>query len=78
MRWPALACGATLLATYGSSGSPYCSDTSSNWRTDTISMPEVNSVAQVNGLKVRIYGQVAGGAKGQWDLIQLRPNYHLD
>jgi hypothetical protein len=70
--------GATLLGTYGSSASPYCSDTASNWRTDTISMPAVNTVGKVNGLKVRIYGQVAGGGKGQFDLIQLRPNYHLD
>jgi predicted ribosomally synthesized peptide with SipW-like signal peptide len=70
--------GATLIGTYGSSASPYCSDSSSNWRTDTITLTGVDTVAEVNGLKVRIYGQVAGGGKGSWDLIQLRPNYHLD
>lgn len=70
--------GATLIGTYGSTSSPYCSDTSSNWRTDTIALTGVDTVAEVNGLRLRVYGQIAGGGKGSWDLIQLRPNYHLD
>ena len=70
--------GATLVGTTGSTSSPYCSDSASNWRTDTIALAGVDTVAEVNGLKLRIYGQVSGGGKGSWDLIQLRPNYHLD
>jgi predicted ribosomally synthesized peptide with SipW-like signal peptide len=70
--------GATLLGTYGNSASPYCSDTSGNWRTDTVAIPGVDTVAKVNGLRVRIYGRVSGGGSGQFDLIQLRPDYQLD
>jgi predicted ribosomally synthesized peptide with SipW-like signal peptide len=70
--------GATLVGTYGSSASPYCSDSSSNWRSDTIALTGVDTVAEVNALRIRIYGQVASSGKGSWDLIQLRPNYHLD
>jgi hypothetical protein len=70
--------GATSLGTYGSSGSPYCSDTANNWRTDTISMPAVDTPGEVNGLRVRIYGQVSGGGPSLFDLIEIRPNYYLD
>ncbi len=70
--------GATLVGTTGSSGSPWCSDTANNWKTDTITLSGVDTVGEVNGLRVRIIGQAAGGSRGQFDLIELRTNYYLD
>lgn len=70
--------GATLVGTTGSSGSPFCSDTANNWRTDTFTLSGVDTVSEVNGLRVRIYGQAAGGSKGQFDVMELAANYYLD
>ena len=70
--------GATLLGTYGSTVSPWCSDTAGNWRSDVVALTDVDTVAEVNGLRLRIFGRVSGGGSGQFDLVQLRPDYHLD
>ena len=70
--------GSTLLGTYGSSGSPYCSDTANTWRTDTITLTGVDTPAEVNGLKIRVYGKTSVADKGMFDFVQLRPNYQYN
>ncbi len=52
--------GATLLATHGSSSSPVSCATSS-WVTDTVSLPEVDSVARANNLTIVLYVENSAG-----------------
>jgi hypothetical protein len=54
--------GTTLLATHGSSSSPVsCNSSSSTYVTDTVSLPEVDTVAEANGLVLRIYERNSNG-----------------
>jgi hypothetical protein len=56
--------GGALIGTYGSTAAPAgCSSSSASFKTDTVSMPAVNSVARANDLTVRLYFR--GSANGQ-------------
>ena len=71
--------GGVLIQTYGSSGSPFCSDTLGNWKTDTIDMSaDVNTAAELNGLVIKMYGRDSGSTKSNHDKIVLSANYYLD
>jgi hypothetical protein len=71
--------GATLIVSKGSSGSAFsCSDTANNWKTDSISLPEVNTAAEVNGLFVKVFGRDTQPGASQHDAFTLTVNYHLD
>jgi hypothetical protein len=68
----------TLLATHGSGGSPIsCNSSNSTYQTDTVSLPEVNTGARLNSLKVRVYFSSSGLAAAQLDLAQLSETYAL-
>lgn len=50
--------GTTLLATHGSSASPVsCNSSSITNVTDTVSLPEVDTVGKANNLVIKIYGK---------------------
>ena len=77
--------GATLLASYGSSGTPQsCNTGNTTYSTDTVTMSTLTSandasaVTDVNNLAVRAYMKESGGKKTQIDFVQLNVNYYLD
>jgi len=77
--------GATLLASYGSSGTPQsCNTGNTTYSTDTVTMStltsanDANAVSDVNNLAVRAYMKESGGKKTQIDFVQLNVNYYLD
>jgi hypothetical protein len=77
--------GATLLASYGSSGTPQsCNTGNTTYSTDTVTMSQltsasdVNAVTDVNNLAVRAYMKSSGSRRTQVDLVQLNVNYYLD
>ena len=72
--------GATLLATHGSTSSPVsCNSSSTSWVTDTVSLPEINTVARANAITIRIYmknsGSNASKRKTQEDLDTVQVDY---
>jgi hypothetical protein len=73
--------GAALLAAHGSAGSPIsCVTGNAAWQTDTVSIPEVNTVAEANNLVIRIYANVSGGTprRSEHDRAVVTLNYYLD
>jgi hypothetical protein len=73
--------GAALLAAHGSSGSPIsCVTGNAAWQTDTVPIPEVNTVAEANNLVIRIYANVSGGTprRSEHDRAVVTLNYYLD
>ena len=72
--------GGTLIASRGSSAAPYSSNSSnSTYVTDSISLPEVDTTAEANGLIVRVYGRSAtNGRASVHDLVDLAVNYYRD
>ncbi len=62
--------GATLLATHGSSSSPV-SCTGATWANDVVPLPEVDSVAKANDLRVRIYVRNSGGGRSLHRLVTI-------
>ena len=71
--------GTTSLGTHGSSGSPYsCNASGTVYVTDTISLPEVTTVAAANNLVVKAYGQNNSVKTSRSDLVQLQVTYTSD
>ena len=82
--------GATLIGTHGGNTQPTalsCTASNVTWITDTVALPEVNTVAEANGLTVKFYYWMAplcGGAgnpncvKSVSDQVRGTYNYYLD
>jgi hypothetical protein len=77
--------GVTLLASYGSSGTPQsCNPGNTTYSTDTVAMSQLtaandaNAVTDVNNLAVRAYMKDSSSKKAQVDLVQLSVNYYLN
>jgi hypothetical protein len=80
--------GATSLGTHGSSGSPQaCTNSGTTFTTDTVSLPEVNTVAKANALVIKLYywisplcggGGNPGCVKSVTDQAQVTFSYYLD
>jgi hypothetical protein len=80
--------GATSLGTHGSAGSAQnCNASGVNNVSDSVSLPEVNSVAAANNLVIKLYywmSPICGGAgnptcvKSITDQAQVTFNYYLD
>jgi hypothetical protein len=70
--------GNTLIGTHFSAASPSCNATTS-FVTDTIALPEVDTVAEANNLSIRIYARnsaaAAGQRRSQHDLAELQVTY---
>ncbi len=71
--------GASLLATHGSSGSPYsCNSSNTTYVTDTVSLTEVTTATAANNLIIKMYFKSSGAVKSQHDLATVTINYYLD
>jgi hypothetical protein len=61
--------GATVIGTHGSTGSPVsCNSSTTTYVTDSVSLPEVTTVAQANGLTVKLYVRNSSTQSSQHDL----------
>jgi hypothetical protein len=80
--------GTTSLATHGSGSSAQnCNASGTNNVSDSVSLPEVNTVTKANGLVIKLYywmsptcgnGQNPGCVKSVTDQAQVAFNYYLD
>ena len=55
--------GGTLIGTHGSAGAPVSCNSTWAWETDTVSLPEVDSVARANNLRIVMYVRNSGAAQ---------------
>jgi hypothetical protein len=68
--------GATLIGTHGSSASPVSCNSTGSFVTDTVSVPEVDTVAEANAAVVKIYMKISTNkAKTLHDRATLTINY---
>jgi hypothetical protein len=70
--------GATLIGTHGSSGTPVSCNATASYVTDTVSIPELNTVAAANALVLKVYMRNSGSRKASFELIQVDLGYYLD
>jgi hypothetical protein len=80
--------GATSLGMHGSAGSPQaCTNSGTTFTTDTVSLPEVNTVTKANALVVKLYywisplcggGGNPGCVRSVTDRAQVTFSYYLD
>lgn len=68
--------GTTLLGAHGATASPVsCTSSSSVWQTDSVTLPEVTTVAAANSLAVKLYVNRNSSGKSRHDLAQLQLTY---
>jgi len=70
--------GATLLATHGSAGSPVSCNATSSFVSDTVSLPEIDTVAKANAVIIVLYVRNSGGHRSVHQLATLGVNYSHD
>lgn len=68
----------TLIGTHGSSGTPVSCNATTSYVTDTVSLPEVSTVAAANNLVLKVYMRNSGARKASVELVQVDLNYYLD
>jgi hypothetical protein len=70
--------GATLIGTHGSSGTPVSCNATTSHVTNTVSIPEVDTVAEANSLVLKAYLRNSGSRKASIELVQVDLSYYLD
>ena len=70
--------GATLIGTHGSSGTPVSCNATTSYVTNTVSIPEVDTVAEANSLVLKAYVRNSGSRKASIELVQVDLSYYLD
>ena len=70
--------GATLIGTHGSSGTPVSCNATTSYVTNTVSIPEVDTVAEANSLVLKAYLRNSGSRKASIELVQVDLSYYLD
>ena len=70
--------GATLIGTHGSSGTPVSCNATTSYVTNTVSIPEVGTVAEANSLVLKAYVRNSGSRKASIELVQVDLSYYLD
>jgi hypothetical protein len=70
--------GATLIGTHGSSGTPVSCNPTTSYVTDTVSIPEVDTVTEANNLVLKAYMRNSGSRKASTELVQVDLSYYLD
>jgi hypothetical protein len=70
--------GATLIGTHGSSGTPVSCNATTSYATNTVSIPEVDTVAEANNLVLKAYLRNSGSRKASIELVQVDLGYYLD
>jgi hypothetical protein len=67
--------GTTVIGTHGSPTTPISCTSGSSYRTDTVSLPEINSPARANGAVLKIYVRSSTGRRTEHDLANLTIAY---
>jgi hypothetical protein len=68
-----------VIGTHGSAAAPYsCHNNTGTFLTETVALPEIDTVAEANGAMVKMFVRHSGSGNSQHDLASLRVNYHLD
>jgi hypothetical protein len=71
--------GATLIGTHGSTSAPVSCNSTSSFVTDTVSLPEVDTVAEANNVVIRVYAKndngTAASRRSQHDLATVKIDY---
>jgi hypothetical protein len=67
--------GTTVVGTHGSAASPISCTSGGTYRTDTVSLPEINSPARANGVVLKVYVRSTNGRSSQHDQANLTINY---
>lgn len=70
--------GPTLIGTHGSSGTPVSCNATTSYVTNTVSIPEVDTVAEANSLVLKAYLRNSGSRKASIELVQVDLSYYLD
>jgi hypothetical protein len=69
--------GTTLIGTHGSSGTPVSCNATTSYVTNTVSIPEVDTDAEANGLVLKAYLRNSGSRKASVELVQVDLTYYL-
>jgi hypothetical protein len=70
--------GATLLTSRGSASTPLSCNATASFQTDTVSLPEIDTVAEANGVVIRVYTRSTGGTrKSLHDAARITINYSI-
>jgi hypothetical protein len=67
--------GTTVIGTHGSAASPISCTTGNAYRTDSVSLPEINSPARANGAVLKIYLRSTTGRSSEHDRAQMTIDY---
>jgi hypothetical protein len=70
--------GATLIGTHGNSGTPVSCNATTSYVTNTVSIPEVDIVAEADSLVLKAYLRNSGSRKASIELVQVDLSYYLD
>ncbi len=69
--------GGVLIGSHGSSGSPLSCNAGTTYVTDTVALPEVNSVARANSLTLRLFVRNSASGKSEHSMATLGVDYWL-
>ena len=70
--------GATLVASRGSSTTPFSCNATASMVTDVVAITEIDTVAEANSAVIRVYTRNSGGSrKTQHDVARLTVNYSI-
>ena len=70
--------GATLVASRGSSTTPFSCNATASMVTDVVAITEIDTVAEANSVVIRVYSRNSGGSrKTQYDVARLTVNYSI-
>ena len=67
--------GTTVIGTHGSATAPISCTSGGSYRTDTVSLPEINSPARANGVVLKTYVRSSTGRSTELDQANLTINY---
>ena len=70
--------GATLLNTFGSSGTPLSCNSTTAYATDQTTLLNVDTPGEVNGLLIKMFVRNSGGRRSLHDQAKLTVTYSLD
>ena len=69
--------GATLIGTHGGAASPLSCNSTWSWTTDVVPLPEVNTVARANNVRVVLYVRNSGAGRSLHRLMTVGIDYSL-
>ena len=67
--------GTTVIGTHGSAAAPISCTSGGGYRTDTVSLPEINTPARANGAVLKLYVRSTTGQRSDHDQAELTVDY---